>query len=182
MWKTHSQAQGRGSGLLHRGRERGQAFQEHRNPGRDQAASLCELQSKSRKVANAEVEVPHTEITEALAEALDIAEAEGQPVHELAEAVANGSEISVTMDGPEMTIETVEPENTVVSFNVTGEERKALVEAISAHLGIRHIYQNAPTFAYVIGDYRVDKVGTLTGPANEPLVAALHAKGFDEDK
>ena len=52
----------------------------------------------------------------------DIAEAEGQPVHELAEAVANGSEISVTMDGPEMTIETVEPENTVVSFNVTGEE------------------------------------------------------------
>ena len=56
-------------------------------------------QRKSRKVANAEVEVPHTEITEALAEALDIAEAEGQPVHELAEAVANGSEISVTMDG-----------------------------------------------------------------------------------
>lgn len=111
-----------------------------------------------------------------------IAEAEGQPVHELAEAVANGSEISVTMDGPEMTIETVEPENTVVSFNVTGEERKALVEAISAHLGIRHIYQNAPTFAYVIGDYRVDKAGTLTGPANEPLIAALHAKGFDEDK
>ena len=71
---------------------------------------------------------------------------------------------------------------TVVSFNVTGEERNALVEAISAHLGIRHIYQNAPTFAYVIGDYRVDKAGTLTGPANEPLVAALHAKGFDEDK
>ena len=139
-------------------------------------------QRKSRKVANAEVEVPHTEITEALAEALDIAEAEGQPMHELAEAVANGSEISVTMDGPEMTIETVEPESTVVSFNVTGEERKALVEAISAHLGIRHIYQNAPTFAYVIGDYRVDKAGTLTGPANEPLVAALHAKGFDEDK
>ena len=40
-------------------------------------------QRKSRKVANAEVEVPHTEITEALAEALDIAEAEGQPVHEV---------------------------------------------------------------------------------------------------
>ena len=42
----------------------------------------------------------------------------------------------------------------------------------------RSCYQNAPSFAYVIGDYTVSKTGTVSGPANEALMAALNAKGF----
>ena len=40
------------------------------------------------------------------------------------------------------------------------------------------VYQNAPSFAYFIGDYTVSKTGTVSGPANEALMAALNAKGF----
>ena len=40
------------------------------------------------------------------------------------------------------------------------------------------MYQNAPSFAYVIGDYTVSKTGTVSGPTNEALIAALNAKGF----
>ena len=35
--------------------------------------------------------------------------------------------------------------------------------AVSAFLDAPAVYQNAPTFAYAIGEYRVDKAGTLTG-------------------
>ena len=63
-------------------------------------------------------------------------------------------------------------------YHVTGEQRKALVTAVSAFADAPAVYQNAPTFAYAIGEYSVDKEGTLTGPASEALVAALQAKGF----
>lgn len=65
-----------------------------------------------------------------------------------------------------------------IAFEVTGERRKALVAAVSAFTGEPAVYQNAPSFAYAIGGYRVDKNGTLTGEQNEPLIAALQAKGF----
>ena len=64
------------------------------------------------------------------------------------------------------------------AFNVTGERRKALVEAVKAFIDAPAVYQNAPSFAYVIGDYTVSKTGTVSGPANEALMAALNAKGF----
>ena len=64
------------------------------------------------------------------------------------------------------------------TFNVTGDRRKMLVETVSAFVGAPAIYQNAPTFAYAIGEYAVSKTGTLTGPASEALMAALNAKGF----
>ena len=44
-------------------------------------------------------------------------------------------------------------------FNVTGERRKALVEAVKAFVDAPAVYQNAPSFAYVIGDYTVSKTG-----------------------
>ena len=64
------------------------------------------------------------------------------------------------------------------NFYVTGDRRKMLVEAVSAFVGAPAVYQNAPTFAYAIGEYAVNKTGMLTGPANEALMAALNAKGF----
>ena len=63
-------------------------------------------------------------------------------------------------------------------YHVTGEQRKALVAAVSAFVGAPAVYQNAPTFAYAIGEYRVDREGTLTGQASEALVTALQVKEF----
>ena len=74
-----------------------------------------------------------------------------------------------------------EPENMEEAFNVTGERRKMLVEAIKAFVDAPAVYQNAPSFAYVIGDYTVSKSGTVSGPVNEALMAALNANGFIVD-
>lgn len=54
-------------------------------------------------------------------------------------------------------------------------------EAVKAFVDAPAVYQNAPSFAYVIGDYTVSKTGTVSGPVNEALMAALNAKGFIVD-
>ena len=74
-----------------------------------------------------------------------------------------------------------EPENMEEAFNVTGERRKMLVEAIKAFVDAPAVYQNAPSFAYVVGDYTVSKSGTVSGPVNEALMVALNANGFIVD-
>ena len=132
-------------------------------------------------------------MTEAIQHALEQAEAEGQPVQEITEAAANGAKIQAEVNGPEIIITAEDGEETAEStkpeeapqeysmalyYHVTGEQRKALVTAVSAFVDAPAVYQNAPTFAYAIGEYSVDKEGTLTGPASEALVAALQAKGF----
>ena len=149
-------------------------------------------QRKSRAAKAAEAEIPAS-VTEALQHALEQAEADGQPVQEVAEAVANGAEIQAEVDGPEIIITAVNDEETAESaeqeevtqehsmalyYHATGEQRKALVSEVRAYIDAPSVYQNAPTFAYAIGEYRVDKEGTLTGPADEALVTALQAKGF----
>ncbi len=68
-----------------------------------------------------------------------------------------------------------------LKYNVTGSERKALVGAISTALGIPAKYLGAPSFAYEVGGYHIDKDGTLTGPDNPDLEELLHQAGFDED-
>ena len=99
-------------------------------------------------------------------------------------AEVNGPEIIITARDGEEAAESTEPEEApqeysmALYYHVTGEQRKALVTAVSAFVDETAVYQNAPTFAYAIGEYRVDKEGTLTGPANEALVTALQAKGF----
>ncbi len=135
---------------------------------------------KTRKARSEEVPVPE-KITAGLQAALEQAEAKGQPVAEIAEAVSQGVEITAELNGQELTITAHELENMKAAFNVTGERRKVLVEAVSAFVGTPAIYQNAPTFAYAIGEYAVSKTGTLTGPKNETLMAALNAKGFIAD-
>ena len=149
-------------------------------------------QRKSRAAKAAEAEIPAS-VTEAIQHALEQAEADGQPVQEIAEAAANGAEIQAEVNGPEIIITAEDDEEAAESaeqeeapqeysmalhYHVTGEQRKALVAAVSAYTGTPAVYQNAPTFAYVIGEYSVDKEGTLTGPANEALITALQAKGF----
>lgn len=68
-----------------------------------------------------------------------------------------------------------------LNYNVTGIERKALVGAISTALGIPTKYLGAPSFAYKIGGYHIDKDGVLTGPDNLDLKNLLHQAGFDAD-
>lgn len=60
-----------------------------------------------------------------------------------------------------------------LSYNVTGPERKSLVAAISHELNTPTKYLGAPTFAYEVGGYHIDKTGTVTGEDNRELVADL---------
>lgn len=60
-----------------------------------------------------------------------------------------------------------------INYNVTGPKRKALVEAITQELGIPVKYLGAPTFAYEVGNYIIDKSGVLEGKDNPGLVADL---------
>ena len=71
-----------------------------------------------------------------------------------------------------------EPTTMELAFNVTGERRKELVEAICEHTHMESTYKAAPTFAYEVADYTIDKNGTLTGEYDAELVKALKNKGF----
>ena len=74
--------------------------------------------------------------------------------------------------------EVILPATLEIAFNHTGDRRKELVQAIGNYYGIAPVYQNAPTFAYRIGEYEVDKVGTLTGPNDPSLIKWLWDEGF----
>lgn len=63
-------------------------------------------------------------------------------------------------------------------FNVTGTERKKLVGAISEILNMPMNYLGAPTFSYEVGDYTINKNGTVSGEFNLGLFATLEQKGF----
>jgi len=60
-----------------------------------------------------------------------------------------------------------------INYNVTGPKRKALVGAISLELNAPTTYLGAPTFAYEVGGYHIDKNGMLEGEDNYGLVADL---------
>lgn len=68
-----------------------------------------------------------------------------------------------------------------LNYNVTGSERKALVGKVSTIVNAPTKYLGAPTFAYEVGGYHIDKIGMLTGPDNLDLEDALHQAGFDAD-
>lgn len=60
-----------------------------------------------------------------------------------------------------------------INYNVTGPERKKLVQAISELTGDPMNYKGAPTFGYEVGRYHIDKTGMLIGEDNSELVADL---------
>ena len=64
-------------------------------------------------------------------------------------------------------------------YGVTGADRKTLVAVISTITGMDSEFMGVPSLAYRIGDYLVDKEGTLTGPESPVLIAELAAKGFE---
>ena len=68
-----------------------------------------------------------------------------------------------------------------VKYNVTGAKRKELVELVSNFTGFKAVYKGAPSFAYEIGLYTVDKNGTLTidERANDEIVERLLEMLYD---
>lgn len=81
-----------------------------------------------------------------------------------AENTSDNTEI--TEDVVDLTGTAVQTENintvTEYCYNLTGQKRKELVEAISKILDLPAIYQKAPTFAYKIGEYTISQNGTLS--------------------
>ena len=67
-------------------------------------------------------------------------------------------------------------------FNVSGDTRKKLVKLISSHLGVESRYLGAPSFAYSIGAYTVNKDGSLSWDEDDEktpgLLEAIKADGF----
>lgn len=91
---------------------------------------------------------------------------------EVAETAASAGDAFTTENDPS-THESME-----VRFDVAGSARKALAAAIGVHTGAYPSYQAAPSFAYLIGDYTLDRTGTLAGPKNDYLIRALADDGY----
>ncbi len=71
------------------------------------------------------------------------------------------------------------------NYNVTGQERKALVKAISDLTGDKAVYKFMPTCAFEIGDIMVNKTGGVTCEDNEKLERLIHnliADGFKPEE
>jgi len=60
-----------------------------------------------------------------------------------------------------------------IHYNLSGAARKALVTAIAEELNLPVHYKGAPTFAYEVGGYKIDKAGMLEGTDSHGLVADL---------
>jgi hypothetical protein len=66
-------------------------------------------------------------------------------------------------------------------FGVTGQERKALAGAISELLTQPTKDLGAPTFAYEIGGYHIDKEGTVIGEYDANFLVGLAKLGFEPE-
>ena len=69
-----------------------------------------------------------------------------------------------------------------INCNVTGSDRKRLVQALGEVLLMEPVYQGAPSFGYAVGNYTVDRNGTISCPdsATPEIVAQIIAKLTDE--
>jgi hypothetical protein len=81
-----------------------------------------------------------------------------------------------------------------MKYNVTGNDRKRLVTAIAEFMACAATYKGAPTFAYEVGCFTIDKNGTVcfddrnpqrAGSADsekiEKLIQRLHELGFEAE-
>lgn len=74
--------------------------------------------------------------------------------------------------------------NEKYNYNLSGSDRKPLIETISRILDKPVVYQGAPSFSYIIGDFTVDRNGVLSCAGSvqtetaETLVENLRERGF----
>ena len=72
----------------------------------------------------------------------------------------------------------------VIKYNVTGADRKRLVTALSKITGVKAKYLGMPSMAYEVGDFIIDKNGTLEltdkagGEEIERVAGHLASEGF----
>ena len=72
----------------------------------------------------------------------------------------------------------------VINYNVTGADRKRLVTTLSKITGVKAKYLGMPSMAYEVGDFIIDKDGTLelAGKADseeiERVAGHLASEGF----
>lgn len=72
-----------------------------------------------------------------------------------------------------------------LKYSVEGTRRKELVSAICELVGEPLNYKGAPTFAYEVGRFTIDKSGTLSYPVEldtelvQKVMAGLSERGFD---
>ncbi len=72
----------------------------------------------------------------------------------------------------------------VIKYNVTGADRKRLVTTLSKITGVKAKYLGMPSMAYEVGDFIIDKNGTLEqgGKADseeiESVAEHLLSEGF----
>lgn len=73
------------------------------------------------------------------------------------------------------------------NYNVTGSDRKDLVQVIGQAIGVKPVYMKVPTCAYTIGDITVDQEGNMiwderTDEATiQKISKALAAAGFTDE-
>ena len=113
---------------------------------------------------------------------------EEPPILKAAEPEEATAEPETTEDTAEQTTENPEPAEEAeanqeastmeISYNVTGPRRKELATAVGNFIGTAPVYQKAPTYAFAIGSYIIDRNGKLSGEKNEELTEALAAQGF----
>lgn len=65
-----------------------------------------------------------------------------------------------------------------IHYNVTGPRRKELAAAVGNFIGMAPVYMKAPTYGFAVGNYIIDRNGTLTGEENKELIDALAAQDF----
>ena len=81
-------------------------------------------------------------------------------------------------DSGEPTTEESEQGGIEAAYHVTGVRCKELVAAVGDFIGAKPEYLRAPTYAFAVGSYNIDKAGTLTGPENPALIESLKKQGF----
>ena len=121
-------------------------------------------------------------------EAAEAPAPEETPIMQVAEPEEATAERETAEDTAEQAAESPEPAEEAetnqeagtmeISYNVTGPRRKELATAVGDFIGASPVYQKAPTYAFAIGSYTIDRNGTLSGEKNEELTEALAAQGF----
>ena len=131
-----------------------------------------EARTRVSRTAKAAAKAAARESTEVMAVEAAEQEKEIAPVE-------NPQSSEISAENPsELTAEGSETVGIEAAYNVTGVRRKELVAAVGDFIGAKPEYLRAPTYAFAVGSYNIDKEGTLTGPENPALIESLKEQGF----
>ena len=115
----------------------------------------------------------------ALAEEATLPAQEETALAIIPEAPVEAAEGEASSEASAETMEEVSENSTMeIHYNATGPRRKELATAVGAFLEATPVYQKAPTYAFAIGEYIIDRDGTLIGTENHALTEALVEQGF----